>query len=114
MAAALALIVLPACDQVVSVRDPAWDERMADQDSPPGGSWLALLDLLLSPPPEALDLPPSSAPVHCWSGEQKFLRVDAAFVDKGGRPLVSDRAEIDGGRGGSGTDGAHGAGTAVR
>jgi hypothetical protein len=64
---------------------------MADQDSPPSGFWPGLLDILLSPSPEARDLPPSAAPIHCWSGEQKFLRVDAAFVEEGGNhwfPIV--------------------------
>lgn len=83
-AGSFARIVLPAGDHVVSVRDPVWDERMANQDSPPSGFWPGVLDILLSPPLEALDLPPSSAPVHCWSGEQKFLKVDAAFVEKRG------------------------------
>lgn len=107
---AFARIVLPAGDHTVAVRDPVWDERMADQDSPPGDDWLEVLDVLLSPPSEASDLPPSLAPFHCWSGEQVFLRVDAAFVEKRGdhwfpivlrsieaaeaRVLISDMAQV--------------------
>jgi hypothetical protein len=81
---AFARMVLPAGDHVLSVRDPVWDERMADQDSPPGDFGLMMLDLLLSPPLEKSDLPPSSAPFHCASGDEVYLKVDAAFVERSG------------------------------
>lgn len=92
---AFARIVLPAGDHVVSVRDPMWDQRMADQATQPDEFttqwWVEEVLLDLSPPPEERDLQPSTAPFHCWSGEEKYLRVDAAFVQKRGEhwfPIV--------------------------
>jgi hypothetical protein len=86
---AFARIVLPAGEHVVSVRDPVWAERMADQGSPPEGLgkdvdlWVGVLDFLLSPPSEEHDKPPSAATFQCRAGERVFLEIDAGFKAKG-------------------------------
>jgi len=81
-----ARIVMPAGDHVVSVRDPVWDERTSDQETPPEDFTTAwwVTEILLGLPPEKSDLAPSTAPFHCSSGEEWYFRVDAAFVEKGG------------------------------
>ena len=95
---AFARMELPAGDHLVSVRDPVWDQRMADQETAPDELttewWVE--EVLLAQPPEQRDLQPSTAPFHCWSGEVKYLKVDAAFVEKGGEhwfPIVMHSLE---------------------
>jgi hypothetical protein len=87
-----ARVVMPSGDHVVSVRDPSWDERFAHPEPveesytehplPTPGDLLE--DLLLSPPSERNDLPPSSASLTCQAGEQVFVRVRASFKKQGG------------------------------
>lgn len=88
---AYARIVLPAGEHVVSVRDPVWEERMADRDSEAEDfttEWW--IDLLLSPPSETHDLPPSTASFRCPAGASIHLNLDAAFKEKDGHwfPIV--------------------------
>jgi hypothetical protein len=81
-----ARIVMPAGDHVVSVRDPVWDERASHQETPPEDFTTAwwVSEILLGLPPEKSDLAPSAAPFRCSPGEERYFRVDAAFVEKGG------------------------------
>jgi hypothetical protein len=88
---AYARIVLPAGEHLVSVRDPVWEERMADQDSAAEDfttEWW--IDLLLGPPPEKYDLPSSTASFRCPAGESVHLNLDATFKEKDGHwfPIV--------------------------
>lgn len=90
---AFARIAMPAGDHVVSVRDPAWDERMSNRETPPEDrppTWPEVAGEILTPRAEH-DLPPGSAPFHCWSGDQRFLTINAVFVEKAGEhwfPIV--------------------------
>ena len=78
---AYARIVLPAGEHGLSVRDPAWDERIShettspeDEETPHHHSdleWkLSVLDVLLGPatPPEESDRKPQAATFHCRAG----------------------------------------------
>ncbi len=83
---AYARMVLPAGEHVLSVRDPMWDARMSDQETPPKDfttEWW--LDVLLSPVvwPEEDDRQPRAVTFHCGAGERVFLAIDATFKGKG-------------------------------
>jgi hypothetical protein len=83
---AYARIVLPAGEQVLSVRDPMWDARMSDQETPPEDfttEWW--LDVLMSPavPPEDSDRKPRAVTLQCGAGERVYLAIDATFQGKG-------------------------------
>jgi hypothetical protein len=84
---AYARIVLPAGEQVLSVRDPMWDARMSDQNTPAQDApwWVEVLDELLSPspPPEETDRKPRTATFQCRGGETVYLAIDATFKGKG-------------------------------
>lgn len=98
---AFARIVMPSGEHVVSVRDPSWDERIANPE-PAEESYTEhplptlgdlLEGLLLSPPDERYDLPPSSASLNCQPGEQVFVRVRASFKKRGGDHWFPDVLE---------------------
>ena len=110
---AYARILLPAGEQVLSVRDPMWDARMSDQNTPaedlpwwvdedttaedrpwwvdedaPAEDlpwWVSILDELLSPTPgpEESDREPRTATFQCRPGEPVYLAIDATFQGKG-------------------------------
>jgi hypothetical protein len=92
--------VLPAGEHVLSVRDPMWDARMSDQNTPAEELpwwvdedtldedlpwWVSILDALLSPTPgpEESDRKPRTATVQCRTGDSIYLAIDATFKGKG-------------------------------
>ncbi len=83
---AYARMVLPAGEHVLSVRDPVWDARMSDQDTPPEDfttEWW--LDVLMSPamPAEESDRKPRAETIRCGAGERVYLAIEATFKGKG-------------------------------